>query len=256
MYNHQQTQTLTPKSQEEPKLGFLGKAFVGLGSLTSGLGAGIVYVNKKLFENVAHGLLATADSQMEAAMTYLGNVTKNAGAGSREEQFKQFIDSLPALNPNEHVLHHQQAVRRDLRDADTVLGKALEDASKGYRGEKLLHKINFHRIAQQNYWEFANQHPETERTANALIRQEYESRRLAYDVGTTINLEARQALGKETVKHVPFPKKIALNGLRLTTGQQIGAGVVFAAVSSIAACGFYRLSQWFSYTKEHESIQR
>jgi hypothetical protein len=60
-------------------------------------------VNKKLFENVAHGLLATGDSQLEATMTYLGNVTSNAAPGSREEQLKHLIDSLPVPpTPNGH----------------------------------------------------------------------------------------------------------------------------------------------------------
>lgn len=241
---------------EKPTFGFVRKAFVGLGSIASGLGAGILYVNKTLLGNVSHSLLATADSQLEAAMTYLGNVSKNVVPGLKEEPVQQLLNSLPAPKPNEQAFQLQQAVRSDLRNTDTVLGQAFHSASNTHNGEKALQKINFRRIAQQNYWGFAQQHSEAERKANALIHQEYTNRRLAYDVGTVIDLEARGTLAKETVKHVPWFKKVTLSGIQLTKGQRIGAGVVFAAVTSVAALGLYKVLHRCRDKQEFESPQR
>lgn len=247
---------LSPRPNETPSLGFVAKAFAGLGSLASGLGASALYVNKQLFGNIAHALLATADSQLEAGMTWFSSITRNNARGSQQGHVQEFLTSLPAPNPNEHVLQHQQAVRSQLRNADTVLGKAMRNASSSPDGQRALQNISFNRTAQQKYWEFVQRHPEAERRANPVIHQEYADRRLAYDVGTLIDLEAREKLAKETVTHVPWYKKVALSGIQLTKWQKIGTGVVFATVTGVAALGFYRVLHKFGDKQKVDSPQR
>ena len=227
----------------QPEFGFLKKAAVALGGIGSGIASGFLYINNAIRKNLGHAMMASAESNLDAAFTTLQGL-KN------ESPLTAFTDSLPSMENAEGQRAHWNGMRRDLKTSSTVLGNSLFQASQTPTGENALKGIATGEAIVRDNINFFTNNPAPRSPA---IEAEFMERhaKQASEVHPTL-LKNKETLIKETTSHIPLRNKLGMKGVHLTTGQKTTAGVAFAIVSSVAAYGLY---QCLRPSHEQESSQ-
>ena len=189
------------------------KVIAGIGGVTAGAIAATALVDSHLRKNIESALYDKPQSVVEAALAEVN------GPGQKT------------------------AARHALEDNKTVLGKAFEKASQTERGQAINTGLTAEKIIAIRHDALLKQTSPALRAESA----ELQMTELALKKGSEALEEplklGRKVLASDVTEQLPWLDKMLMKDISLTKQQKTEAGIVFGAVTAVAAGAIYALTK-------------